>query len=249
MDRKRKALQSEMGWSNESGITVQGLDLSRAILGKLNLGDFAFLEIKGREPDAKESVVFNAVLATLVEHGMTPTVMTARLAYLGAPESLQGAVASGILSIGTTFAGTAEGESGFLQGAITKDTVAGARLFVGSTGSKTDGKGLAPWQLRRVIEYLDTQLPKRVELAHLAALAGLSQSHFSRAFKASTGMAPYQWQLDVRIRRAQALLLDTRASLDEVAEATGFADAVHFGRTFRRIAGATPAAWRYDQKS
>lgn len=124
-----------------------------------------------------------------------------------------------------------------------------ARLFTSSADVNTDSKGLAPWQLRRVIEYLDTQLPKRVELAHLAALAGLSQSHFSRAFKASTGMAPYQWQLDARIRRAQALLIDTRASLDEIAEATGFADAVHFGRTFRKLVGATPAAWRYDRKS
>lgn len=124
-----------------------------------------------------------------------------------------------------------------------------ARLFNSSTELNADRKGLAPWQLRRVIEYLDTQLPRRVELADLAAQAGLSQSHFSRAFKTSTGMAPYQWQLDARIRRAQALLIDTRASLDKVAEATGFADAVHFGRTFRRITGTTPAAWRYDRKS
>lgn len=51
-------------------------------------------------------------------------------------------------------------------------------------------------------------------------------------------MAPYRWQLDARVRRAQALLIDTRASLDQVAEATGFADAVHFGRTFRKFTGA-----------
>ena len=104
-----------------------------------------------------------------------------------------------------------------------------ARLFAEPPEPGADGKGLAPWQLRRVVEYLDAHLPQRVDLAHLAALAGLSQSHFSRAFKASTGMAPYRWQLDARIRRAQALLIDTRASLDQVAEATGFADAVHFG--------------------
>src|SRR5205085_2073765 len=115
--------------------------------------------------------------------------------------------------------------------------------------SAADGKGLAPWQLRRVVEYLDAHLPKHVPLAELAELAGLSQSHFSRAFKASTGMAPYRWQLDARIRRAQALLLDARASLEQVAEATGFADAVHFGRTFRKLTGATPAVWRHDQKS
>ena len=94
---------------------------------------------------------------------------------------------------------------------------------------------------------MNAHLPERVDLADLAALAGLSQSHFSRAFKASTGMAPYRWQLDARIRRAQALLIDTSAPLNEVAEATGFADAVHFGRTFRKLTGATPAAWRRDR--
>ena len=119
----------------------------------------------------------------------------------------------------------------------------------GSTQSATDSSGLAPWKLRRVVDYLEARLPERVELADLAALAGLSQSHFSRAFKASTSMAPYRWQLDARIRRAQALLIDPRVSLDQVAEATGFADAVHFGRTFRKLTGTTPAAWRSDRTS
>jgi AraC-like DNA-binding protein len=124
-----------------------------------------------------------------------------------------------------------------------------ARLSADPPEPGADNKGLAPWQLRRVVEYLDAQLPQRVDLAQLAALAGLSQAHFSRAFKASTGMAPYRWQLDQRIRRAKTQLIDSRASLDQVAEATGFADAVHFGRTFRKLAGATPAAWRRDRKS
>ncbi|MFP4537942.1 MAG: helix-turn-helix domain-containing protein [Dichotomicrobium sp.] len=119
----------------------------------------------------------------------------------------------------------------------------------GPAQSATDGSGLAPWKLRRVVDYLEARLPERVDLADLAALAGLSQSHFSRAFKASTGMAPYRWQLDARIRRAQALLIDPRASLDQVAEATGFADAVHFGRTFRKLTGAAPGAWRRDRTS
>jgi AraC-like DNA-binding protein len=124
-----------------------------------------------------------------------------------------------------------------------------ARLFADPSAISAGESGLAPWQLRRIIDHLDAHLPQRVELAQLAALAGLSQSHFSRAFKASTGMAPYRWQLDARVRRAQALLIDTRASLDQVAETTGFADAVHFGRTFRKITGATPAAWRRDRKN
>lgn len=122
MAHKRKKLQSEMGWSNEKTITVCGLDLCDEVLGKLNLGEFAFLEIKGRKPTPQESVVFNAMLATLVEHGMTPMVLAARLTYLGAPEALQGAVAAGILGMGTTFAGTAEGSARILQEAMQPDT-------------------------------------------------------------------------------------------------------------------------------
>jgi AraC family transcriptional regulator len=128
-------------------------------------------------------------------------------------------------------------------------TAIAARLFSRPVEQANDAKGLAPWQLRRVIEYLDAHLPDPVPLADLAVLSGLSQWHFSRAFKASTGVAPYRWQLEARTRRAQNLLLHTHASLEQVAEATGFADAVHFGRTFRKIVGTTPAAWRKAHKA
>lgn len=174
MDRKRKALQSDMGWSNESSITVQGLDLSRDILGKLNLGDFAFLEIKGRKPDARESVVFNAVLATLVEHGMTPMVMAARLTYLGAPESLQGAVASGILGMGTTFAGTAEGSARLLQEAITKDTVTGdlPSLAEGIVARHLASRMPIPGIGHPVHKPIDPRTPRLFQLAEENALSG-----------------------------------------------------------------------------
>ena len=66
---------------------------------------------------------------------------------------------------------------------------------------------------------------------------GLAPSYFSHALKASTGSAPYQWQLQARIQRAQALLLFASKSLDDVAEATGFADAAHFTRMFRKLTG------------
>jgi citrate synthase len=110
-----------MGWSNATSITVKGMSLTGDILGKLNLGDFAFLEIQSRLPTPGESVVFNALLSTLVEHGMTPMVIASRLTYMGAPESLQGAVAAGILGMGTTFAGTAEGSARLLQEALSRD--------------------------------------------------------------------------------------------------------------------------------
>jgi len=105
---------------------------------------------------------------------------------------------------------------------------------------------LSAIQLRDAMGYLESKMPAKVELAALAELAGLSQSHYCRAFKASTGVAPYQWQLQARVERAKDLLLNTNKGLQDVAEATGFADAVHFGRTFRRMTGASPAAWRTD---
>jgi citrate synthase len=105
-----------MGWSTADRITVRGLDLCQDVLGKIALGDFAFLEVTGRKPDTAESTVFNAILAVLVEHGMTPSAMVARLTYLGAPESMQAAIAAGLCGMGTTFAGTAEGAARLLQG-------------------------------------------------------------------------------------------------------------------------------------
>ncbi|OON62512.1 AraC family transcriptional regulator [Massilia sp. KIM] len=111
------------------------------------------------------------------------------------------------------------------------------------------GCGLSPRQLRSAIDYMNANLPNHVPLADLAALSGLSQWHFCRAFKASTGMAPYQWQLKERIRRSQILLMDTCSSIELVSEATGFSDAAHFVRTFRKLVGATPSVWRKSHQT
>ncbi len=115
---EKHELRSDMGWSTADRITVRGLDLCQEVLGKIALGDFAFLEVTGRKPGAAESTVFNAILAVLVEHGMTPSAMVARLTYLGAPESMQAAIAAGLCGMGTTFAGTAEGAARLLQGVL-----------------------------------------------------------------------------------------------------------------------------------
>jgi citrate synthase len=115
---KRKDIRSEIGWSTVDRIVVHGKDLPNEILGHLNLGDMAFLGLTGRVPDAKESKLFNAMVVTLVEHGVTPSALVARLTYLGAPEALQAAVAGGLLGLGSVFVGSMEGVARILSDAV-----------------------------------------------------------------------------------------------------------------------------------
>jgi citrate synthase len=107
-----------MGSSTPDRITVRGHDLVDDLIGKVSLGDMAFLELKGRLPTPQESTVFNALAVTLVEHGMTPSAIATRLTYFGAPESVQGAVAAGLLGIGDRFGGSVEEAARTLQEAL-----------------------------------------------------------------------------------------------------------------------------------
>jgi citrate synthase len=112
------ATRSRIATSNERRIEVRGLDLTHDLIGKVDLGAMAFLELRGRLPDERESRMFNALLVTLVEHGLTPSALVTRLTYFGAPDSIQGAVAAGLLGLGSTFVGTIEGSARLLQDAL-----------------------------------------------------------------------------------------------------------------------------------
>ncbi len=115
---KRKSIRSDIGWSTATTITVKGFDLCKDILGKLSLGDMAFLELTDRLPNTQESAVFNAIAVTLVEHGITPSSIAARMTYAGAPEAMQAAVGAGLAGLGSVFVGSMETAARMLQEAI-----------------------------------------------------------------------------------------------------------------------------------
>lgn len=103
---------------------------------------------------------------------------------------------------------------------------------------------LSPRQLKRVTAFIEDNCLRNIRLKELADLAELSQSYFSHAFKAATGVPPYQWHMKARMRRVEEMLTDADLPLTEIAVAAGFADQAHFTRVFRRFRGLTPAAWR-----
>ena len=108
--------------------------------------------------------------------------------------------------------------------------------------------GLLPWQLKLAKEYIEDNFNRNIGLEELASLTGLSRSWFARGFRESTGIAPYSFILQIRVRRAKELLLDHKTPIATIATLVGFADQSHFTKTFRRYAGATPREWREGQK-
>jgi AraC family transcriptional regulator len=82
------------------------------------------------------------------------------------------------------------------------------------------------------------------QLENQAAIAGLSKSHYCRAFKASMGISPHQWLLKARIEMAKQYKLTGGMPLAQVALATGFTDQAHFTHTFSKYEEVSPRAWQ-----
>jgi AraC family transcriptional regulator len=104
--------------------------------------------------------------------------------------------------------------------------------------------GMAPRVLRRVVEFMHANLDKQIGLKDLADCAGLSLSHFSFQFRASTNQSAHQYMLQLRIERSKELLTDSRLSVLDVGLEVGFRNQQHFATVFRNSVGVPPSVYR-----
>jgi AraC family transcriptional regulator len=104
--------------------------------------------------------------------------------------------------------------------------------------------GLAAWQRRKAVAYIEDHLAEPISLEALARLVGLSACYFCRAFRQSLGMPPQRYQLSQRIERAKTLLARRVASVTDVSLTVGYNDTSAFCTAFRRVTGLTPSTYR-----
>ena len=158
------SFRTSVGTSDADSITVMGRDLSGDLMGQTTLTELTFLMVQRRPPSPEETRLLDAVLVSLADHGLTPTVLAARLTHTGAPESLQGAVAAGLLGAGSVFLGVVEDTVRFMD--EIGDDVAGAVKREIDAGRRIPGLG------HPVHKHEDPRTPRIYAIAEETGLVG-----------------------------------------------------------------------------
>jgi AraC family transcriptional regulator len=127
-------------------------------------------------------------------------------------------------------------------------TALAARLVQNYAASKPSlefkANGLPQSQLKQVIDYMKANLTQDLSILDLATLTSMSESHFSRSFKQSVGIAPYQYLMQQRVERAKQLLEKQSIAISDIALDCGFANQTHLTKVFRQMTGITPKAYQ-----
>ncbi|HUQ59423.1 citryl-CoA lyase [Lentzea sp.] len=174
--------ETALGASTPDTITLLGKDLARDVMGTVGFGELAFWLATQRRPSRGETRVFEAVLAALADHGFTPTAIVSRLTYLSAPDSVQGALAAGLLGGGSRFLGVTEDVSRFLNAVVISSELPtdeqGWDALALETVAK-QGKARIPGLGHHVHKNGDPRTPRLFQIAEEEGLAGPHLSLFA----------------------------------------------------------------------
>ena len=172
--------RSALAHAEPDRIEIRGRDLSRELMGHVSFTEFFHLLMTGDEPSEEQRFFLDLLLVAIAEHGLTPTAVAARMTYDAAPDSLQGALAAGILGCGTVVLGTAELCGRVLveaarrvdAGATAAEAVAALAAERRHRGAKLPGFG---HPLHRPVD------PRAVRILELADARGASRRHVDLA--------------------------------------------------------------------
>ena len=229
-----------LGASTTDTITLLGRDLAGDIMGTVGFGELAYWLATQRRPTAGQTRVFEAVLAALADHGFTPTAIVTRLTYLSAPDSIQGALAAGLLGGGSRFLGVTEDTGKFLHdvlstvdGPLPEDDAGWDALADGAVRARRAAGALVPGLGHHLHKQGDPRTPRLMAIAaeegtfgpHLALFAAIGRVHpaiLGRTLPLNgagvCGAALADLGLPIELLRGFALLARTAGLIGQLAE-------------------------------
>jgi citrate synthase len=230
---------TSLGTSTADEIRLLGQSLTDDLMGQVGFGELAFWLVALRRPTPSEVRVFEAVLVALADHGFTPTAIAARLTYLSAPDSLQGALAAGLLGGGSRFLGVTEDCGQFLHGVLDEqvglpdDDEGWDALALDAVRREREAGRYVPGLGHPVHKVLDPRTPKLIAIAeeeglrgpHLRLFEAIGRTHESVLGRrlplngaGVCGAALADLGLPVDLLRGFALLARAAGLLGQIAE-------------------------------
>lgn len=237
---ERPEYPTALGASSLEQITLLGTDLARDVMGTVGFGELSFWLATQRRPSPGETRVFEAVLAALADHGYTPTAIVTRLTYLSAPDSIQGALAAGLLGGGSRFLGVTEDCGRFLhdvlarhEGPLPTDDAGWDALALETVTAQRAAGRFVPGLGHHVHKQGDPRTPRLIEIAteeglvgpHLALFSAIGRVHEQVLGKklplngaGVCGAALADLGLPLELLRGFALLARTAGLIGQLAE-------------------------------
>jgi citrate synthase len=231
---------TSLGTSSADEIRLLGQDLTADLMGKVGFGELAFWLVAMRRPTPSETRVFEAVLVALADHGFTPTAIAARLTYLSAPDSLQGALAAGLLGGGSRFLGVTEDCGTYLhevlegaEGSLPSDDAGWDALALDTVRAQRASGRFVPGLGHHVHKDGDPRTPRLMQIAgeegrfgpHLELFAAIGRVHpqvLGRTLPLNgagvCGAALADLGLPLPLLRGFALLARTAGLIGQLAE-------------------------------